>query len=248
MSPITADSTLSGVRAIYDRAYADRYEELYIQPWQAKHEMNRRLLDMLMPRSTRPDRRWLDLCCGQAWHFSCYPEVGWRLGVDLSPAQLQIARLRNPQAQFLCANVLEVTLPQVSYDLVTCFWGAYCYLDDNQLIATLLQRMLAWTAPGGALYLELLTPDVLASFNASEFAQRTGFRVEPRSGDYTRWSYSDAGGHHLMTSPTREWFLEQLTGHFRDVRLHEDGGFMSHLVATGHCKSRADSSMLTASA
>jgi SAM-dependent methyltransferase len=228
-----ADPPRARARVIYDDAYADRYEALYLHPWPAKHALNRRILDSLLPQAVRRDRRWLDLCCGQAWHFSFYPEVKCRTGVDLSPAQLKIARTRNPEAEFLCADVLEAALTPASFDLVTCFWGAYCYLDDVGRIAAFLGRVLDWTAPGGAIYLELLTPDVLASFNASNFAECSGFHVEPRSPDYGSWAYSDAGGCHLMTSPTREWFVGRLERRFRDLQVHHDGGFMSHLVATG---------------
>jgi SAM-dependent methyltransferase len=220
-------------RTIYDGTYIDRYETLYLFPWSAKHTVNRRILDALLPRAVRRDRRWLDLCCGQAWHFSCFPEMRCRTGVDLSSAQLKIALMRNPEAEFHCVNVLEASLTPASFDLVTCFWGAYCYLDDLGYIAAFLERVLEWTAPGGAVYLELLAPDVLASFNASAFAERTGFHLEPRSPDYERWAYSDAGGRHLMTSPTRDWFVDSLARHFDDLQVHHDGGFMQHLVATG---------------
>jgi SAM-dependent methyltransferase len=220
-------------RAVYDDAYADRYEALYLDPWPAKHAVNRCILDALLPRAVRADQRWLDLCCGQAWHFSCYPDMRFQTGVDLSPAQLKIARTRNPRAEFVCADVLEAAIAPASFDLITCFWGAYCYLDDFGRIATFLRRVVEWTAPAGAVYLELLAPDVLASFNTSNFAERTGFHVEPRSADYTSWAYSDAGGRHLMTSPTREWLIDRLAGHFSALQVHHDGGFMSHLVATG---------------
>ena len=100
----------------------------------------------------------------------------------------KIARTRNPEAEFLCADVLEAALAPASFDLVTCFWGSYCYLDDVGRIAAFLRRVLEWTAPGGAAYLELLAPDVLSSFNASNFAERTGFNIEPRSADYATWA------------------------------------------------------------
>jgi SAM-dependent methyltransferase len=220
-------------RAIYDDAYAGSYASLYLDPWPAKLETNRRILATLLPQSVRRNGRWLDLCCGHAWHFSLYPEMKNRTGIDLSSAQLKIAQVNNPEAVFLCADVLKPTLAPASFDLVTCFWGAYCYLDDVGRIAEFLERVLEWTAPCGAVYLELLVPDVLAGFNASEFANRTGFRVEPRSPGYGRWAYSDAGGRHLMTSPTCAWFVDLLKPHFTDLQVHDDVGFMSHLVAIG---------------
>jgi SAM-dependent methyltransferase len=225
--------------AIYDGAYAAAYERLYLDPWPAKHATNLRILQDLLPEPRRPAMGWLDLGCGQAWHFGQFAQVGRRVGVDLSAAQLAHARQRNPGARFLQADVLDAPLPDGMAELVTCFWGAYCYLDDAGRIEAFLRRAVRWTAAGGSLYLELLLPDTLRSFNGCGFARRTAFRVQPRSPDFERWAYRDQGGMHLMTSPPLPWFLQRLAPDFDALRVEHDGGFMSHLVATGRRLARS---------
>lgn len=236
----TSTAARTDPAAIYADGYAAAYEQLYLEPWPAKHATNLRILAALLPPGQRARARWLDLCCGQAWHFAQFPEVGRRTGIDLSAAQLARARARNPSALFVQADVLEAALPACSADLVTCFWGAYCYLDDPARIERLLHNALHWVADGGALYIELLLPEALRSFNDCGFAGRTAFRVLARSDDYRRWAYEDCGGRHLMTSPPLDWFTARLEPHFERLSVEHDGGFMSHLVATGRRRRATD--------
>jgi hypothetical protein len=177
--------------------------------------------------------RWIDLACGQAWHFAQFPNRARMVGLDLSAAQLARARLNVPDADFIQGNMAQVDFAPASFDLVTNFWGGYCYLADGALIGALWRRAVDWIAPGGALYLEVLLRADLADFNRSKFAKATGFTVSPRSADYSEWEYADTGGRHLMTSPPLDDFVEIVTPAFRSVEARHDGGFAVHLIATG---------------
>jgi SAM-dependent methyltransferase len=218
--------------ALYGEAYAARYPELYIAPWQRKHRIDAanlaRLLDGL-----GPDPRWLDLACGQAWHFSAFPGRGRQLGIDLSEAQLACARRSAPHAAFVRADLDELALAPGSFDLVTNFWAGYCYLGTRARIAALVERAVAAIAEGGALYFEVLVPRDLETFNQSRYASRTGFAVTPLGDDYEDWQYDDVGGRHVMHSPPLELFLDRVDGRFRNVEATHDGSFMIHLIATG---------------
>lgn len=217
----------------YDVDYARVYDELYLHPWPRKHRHNEATLRRVLGTLPRRPRRWLDLACGQAWHFSRFPDDVEQLGVDRSPAQLELAARRAPHATFVQADISEVVFPQGRFDLVTNFWAAYAYLDDEAIIADLVRRAVGWIDTGGALYFELLLPDDLTTFNESEFARRTGFRVQPRSTDWRKWAYTDGGGVHDMTSPPVDLFLDALGSAFEHIETQHDGGFMVHLVATG---------------
>jgi len=155
------------------------------------------------------------------------------VGLDLSAAQLARARRNAPHASFVQGNMAEATFAPASYDLVTNFWGGYCYLGSRARIASLWRSAIDWIAPGGALYVEVLLGEDLASFNRSQFAQQTGFAVIPRSDDYSEWAYQDIGGTHVMTSPPLQQFLDIVSPAFQAVETKHDGMFMVHLVATG---------------
>ena len=226
-----------GPRELYDERYGDIYRALYIDhpQWQAKHDLNLKILRSLrQPRAT-----WLDTCCGQAWHFAQLDGFGGaRVGIDISAAQLARARLANPDATFIEADVLAADLGDERFDLVTNFWGAYSYLDDHDRITAFVRRLIAWTAPGGALYLELITPATLAAFNALAFAASADAAVRLRSADGVMWSYRDPGGWHDLTSPPLETFEALLAPWFREVSVRGDVATMQQLVAVDRSAAR----------
>jgi predicted TPR repeat methyltransferase len=219
---------------IYGEAYARNYGALYIDPWRAKHALNVRNLEELLSCHAGPMPAWLDLACGQAWHFRQLPGKARMTGLDLSEAQLRQARLHATDANFVCADVLRPPFAARSFDLVTNFWAGYCYLGGEVAIGSFLDVACSLLRPGGALYLEVLLAEDLASFNLSNYAARTGFRVEALTADYVNWAYDDHGGRHVMTSPPLAFFEARLAGRFAAVQCVHDGGFLVHLRATGN--------------
>ena len=220
------------VPALYRPSYARDYPDLYLTAWPAKHALNREILGGLLDE-LGPDPRWIDIACGQGWHFSQFPGRARMTGLDLSEAQLARARAATPDADFICGDMAEAAFAPASFDLLTNFWGGYCYLADRAAIAALWRRVLGWIAPGGALYVELLLAEDLASFNRSGFAARTGFSVVSRGSDFIEWGYEDSAGMHVMTSPPLSEALDIFGPAFRTVDVHHDGRFVTHVVARG---------------
>jgi len=218
---------------IYDERYAAEYPALYIAPWPRKHALNvttlNRILAGLEPRTTS----WLDIACGQAWHFSKVHGCARQVGLDASRAQLSRARRNAPHADFVCADMTRPPFVPASFDLVTSFWAAYCYLRNRESIVRLIDDAIRLVRPGGAIYWEVLLPMDLESFNSSRFAKSTGFAVTAQSHDYTEWCYHDTGGRHVMTSPPLELFIDLVAPRFQTIEATHDGAFMVHLIATG---------------
>lgn len=219
--------------AIYQENYATVYPSLYFTPWRNKHDLNLKNLAAVFQRLAAPMPRWLDLACGQAWHFSMFSGRARMVGLDLSRAQLARAQARVPRATFVQADMARVPFPKGSFDLVTNFWAGYCYLGRQERIAAVLRNAVSWIRTGGALYIEVLLARDLESFNRSQFAAKTGFAVTPKSEDYTDWRYDDVGGRHEMTSPPVSFFLDLLAPSFDTIEARHDSGFMVHLIATG---------------
>ena len=219
--------------AIYRDDYAAAYPSLYMKPWQNKHDLNARNLAVVLQGLATHSPDWLDLACGQAWHFSVFPGRARMVGLDLSSAQLARACARVPHAAFVQGDMARVNFPIASFDLVTNFWAGYCYLGTQERIAAVLRKAVQWIRTGGALYMEVLLARDLEAFNRSQFAGKTGFAVKPRSEDYTKWQYCDSGGLHEMFSPPIEFFLELLAPEFTTIDARHDSAFMVHLIATG---------------
>jgi hypothetical protein len=221
-----------GAVAIYGESYAARYSSLYITPWPRKHALNATNLARILDALPAAEPSWLDLACGQAWHFSMFSGRARMVGLDLSHAQLMRARRRAPEAAFIRADMSRAPFSAGSIDLLTNFWAGYCYLGSWQRIGSMLSDALSWIRPGGALYLEVLLARDLETFNRSRFSNGTGFIVVPRSADCTDWRYDDVGGQHIMTSPPLEFFLDLLAPEFHHIDAQHDSAFMVHLIAT----------------
>ena len=216
---------------IYSDRYAPHYAALYIDhpSWEPKLRRNVALLNALV----NPLGNWLDTCCGQGWHLAQFPRHR-RMGIDLSAAQLDRARLRNPGVPFIQADITDYEFPDGErFDLVSNFWSAYSYLNDEDAIRTLVRKLVRWTAPGGALYLELTVPELLEDFNDSEFAAETGARVALQSADGVRWQYRDVGGAHHMMSPRLEFFTDIIGPHFTAMNHSTVVRTLRQLVARG---------------
>ena len=217
---------------IYGRRYAREYEALYIDHplWAPKLECNLATLSTLL----KPLGNWVDTCCGQGWHLAQFPHHR-RVGIDRSEAQLSRARRRNPGVPLIRADLADYELPGGRrFDVVSNFWSSYSYLDDMDAIRALVLKLVRWTAPGGALYLELTVPELLEDFNDSEFAAETDSRVVLRSPDGVSWSFHDAGGVHRMASPPLEFFADLVGPHFAEMDHSTVARSVRQLVA--RCK------------
>lgn len=218
------------VQSLYNQEYANRFEALYLNALPEKHILNVLNLKRALAGLRAPGIRWLDLACGQAWHFAQFKQPIDKVGVDLSRHQLERAARRNPGAAFLCADICKPLFLPASFDLVTNFWAGYCYLDDVDLIDTALAQAVGWIRPRGAFYMEVLAPEDVCKFNESEYSKKTGFTVEARTPDCVKWGYHDTGGYHSMTSPHLHVFTDILQEAFRDVESRHDTGFMFHVL------------------
>lgn len=200
---------------IYNEQYAPQFAGLFIDHplWEPKLAFNVKRIGALL----NPLGVWLDTCCGQGWHLARFPGHR-RAGIDASGAQLEQARRHNQGVPFIQADVSDYEFPEgQQFDLVSNFWSSYSYLNDEEKIGALVRKLVRWTAPGGALYVELTIPETLEEFNESEFSAATGTRVELRSPDGTLWDFHDPGGVHRMTSPPVEFFHDLIAPHFARV-------------------------------
>lgn len=223
----------TSVQDIYNADYAAQYPLFYIEQWKDKHALNIKTIRKALATISQQHVKWLDTACGQAWHFSQIEDDILKIGLDLSSAQLHHASTHNLHSHFFRGDMCSIPFTDNTFDLVTNFWAAYCYLDDMDLIGKFIHQAIRVTRTGGAIYFELLLPEDLASFNQSKYAAITGFSTLPREADFSRWRYEDSGGIHDMTSPPLDFFSSTLSSHFENVELIHDSRFMVHMLATG---------------
>ena len=150
------DPTL--VIATYTHA-ADVFDELPF--W---HHYGRRTVEL---GGVRTGERVLDLCCGTG--ASALPAAravgatGSVLGVDLTPALVQVARANAAyqgltQARFEAGDITALTFAPGSFDVVQSVFGIF-FLPD---MASMLRAAWGWLAPGGRLVTTVWGRTVLA--------------------------------------------------------------------------------------
>jgi SAM-dependent methyltransferase len=130
------------VEAGYD-AISQRYDE-----WADSFESPERAwLGKLLAR-LEPGSDVLDLGCGSGRRGAqAVASVHRYTGVDLSAAQLDLARARIPGGRFLHADATEVEFEPESFDAVlSLFMFGHVPRVQQPL---LLQRIVAWLRPGG---------------------------------------------------------------------------------------------------
>ena len=191
------------------------YRHLYIDDafWRPRNLENERILRRLVEALPKP-LQWVDLFCGQGWHFDFSGPGVSATGVDASGPQLELARARNPDATFVEGEVLDVLQSealQLPIGLATIFWGAYGYLGSVHAIDSLLRSLANRMTRGNVLYLEVLDPSTLLEFNTSSFAAEQACRVEQLDEESWTWKYRDPLGPHVLCTPPLGDMIELLT-------------------------------------
>ena len=121
--------------------------------------------------------RWLDVACGTGRHLVHLPEFE-RVGVDLDPMMLDVARRRCPTAAFEVVDMKSLSpwdcsdIPSLGVDArfeaVTCLFSAIAYMEDLEELAAAVNGMAERLSPGGLLLVEpFLTPDMVVEGHLS---------------------------------------------------------------------------------
>ncbi|MGK3206709.1 class I SAM-dependent methyltransferase [Amycolatopsis sp. MEPSY49] len=138
---------MSDARKIVESGY-DSSAERYLE-WSARIADDPRLR-FLAELTDRLDdgAEVLDLGCGAG--VPCTKLLAERhdvLGVDLSTAQLDLARRNVPDARFEKADMAAVSFPDGSFDAVTAFYSVLHVPREEQ--GALFTRIARWLRPGG---------------------------------------------------------------------------------------------------
>ena len=185
------------VRTGYD-CIAERYAEASIAG-RTEATYYRSFLDRCIDRLP-DDARVLDLGCGAGIVAADLSSRARILGVDVSLAQLRLARDRVPTGLFVQADMTSVGIRDGSLDAVAAFWSIIHV--HRELHAELYRRIHRWLRPGGVLFGTLGSDD----------------NPDERQGDFfgapMYWSHFDAR--------TNRRLLEEAGFHVEQADIVED--------------------------
>ncbi len=139
------------MRPSFEEIVEAGYDEIAVQyqAWISQIDDDPRLefLNGVLPHL--PDRpASLDLGCGAGVPCTALlAELGDATGVDISSAQVELARRNVPGARFIKSSMRTLAFPPESFDLVTAFYSIP-HLPRPQH-ADLFRRIAAWLRPGG---------------------------------------------------------------------------------------------------
>ncbi|WP_316812023.1 class I SAM-dependent methyltransferase [Pedobacter heparinus] len=206
---------------IYDSNYANDYNERYLlNPFsQVSSSTELNILKDLINEKTQ----WLDLGCGTGYFLSLFPGID-RAGLDMSPKMLEHAIKTNPDALFFKEGDFREKVSEWNnkWSLITCMWGAYCYVDSVQEVEKVIENIISWTSQGGAIFfptvdLEDVRPNMQIPYE--EFTDVFGGKIALTSVTWS-WKEQESGKEHEhLVSPHIEHFIKLLEPHFETIEV-----------------------------
>ncbi|MBI3629470.1 MAG: class I SAM-dependent methyltransferase, partial [Candidatus Rokubacteria bacterium] len=100
-------------------------------------------------------QRVLDVGCNGGILLSEVPETNCRVGVDVSPEALRVARALNPTASLLVADMLSLPFREAAFDVVV-FAGMLEEFVPSRPKEAAVREIARVLRPGGALYMTTL--------------------------------------------------------------------------------------------
>ena len=176
-----------------------------------------------------PGSRVLELGCGDGTTAELLSAAGHDVvGVDVSPAMVELARARVPDAAFVCGSFVDVRLPS-DRDAVLAVGEVLGYLHDERAdVAEVLGRLRDALRPGGLLLFDLAGPGRVPPAGQRAWTEGMGWTV-----------MVDAVEHGDVLERRIVAFRDRGDGDFRRseevhrLRLHRTADVLSFLQAAG---------------
>jgi tetratricopeptide (TPR) repeat protein/SAM-dependent methyltransferase len=226
----------SYIHEIYDHDYARNYNQRFLlQENLSKIDSD---FEVSVIRSLLEeighDATWLDIACGTGYYLSHFPETQ-RAGLDISPAMLQVAQEANSGISFIEGDYRD-RHPEwnAKWDLVSCMFWAYAYVDSLSEIEQVIENFASWTSDKGICFLPICDPSELGSGEVhipyiTEHIGEGGFyQLEALTWS---WIENPEKQHRNLITPHPEWMITQFKKYFDDVRIVEYPKVKRHRIA-----------------
>lgn len=203
---------------MYNQDYAAHYNERFLlgDAYRDTTEYEVQLLQELL----EPAGNWLDVACGTGYVLSRFPGFR-RAGCDLSPAMLEVAARENPDAAFVLCDFLD-DRPEWRnhWNLVSCMWQAYSYVDTVEDVLRLIANLASWTSVGGACFLPICDLEAVIG-QKLPYRQRLDTLDGTLQVDAIVWSCLEPSGrrHLNLIAPHREVFVREFKKYFERVDI-----------------------------
>jgi len=141
-------------KAIYDGFYAQIYNELLFDKVKDEYEVGEII------NATRPTETSivLDIGSGTGQHVALFNQKGIKtVGVDMSPAMVEISQQNFPAFEYRVGDAQQVTLyPADAFTHITCLYFTLYYMQNK---LRFFKNAYTWLQPGGYLIIHLVNRD-----------------------------------------------------------------------------------------
>jgi SAM-dependent methyltransferase len=203
------------VKKLYDDEYAQAYDATYrTHPLSIQTTANEAIILKTLLKEGGP---WLDAGCGTGYFLARFPNID-RVGLDISPAMLALAREANPSAVLIEGNFLDDRQEWHNhFRVVSCMWYAYSLVESLRDVEKALNNFAAWTAPEGRLFIPVCDP---RAFVGNFPARLPWWGTDEVRVTGVTWEYEQSNGkkHTNLISPTFEVLEKILHERFEEVR------------------------------
>jgi SAM-dependent methyltransferase len=101
----------------------------------------------------------LDVACGTGLHIKYLSKWFDVEGVDISPAMVEVSKLRNPNSSIYVGDMRDFAIEK-QYDIITCLFSSITYAGDVKSLKATLRNLAKHLIPGGLCIIEpYISPD-----------------------------------------------------------------------------------------
>lgn len=211
---------------LYDKSYAETYNYRFLteEPTVTKTVDELKVIQTLL--KLFDSSNWLDIACGTGFYLSQFPDHK-RVGLDLSPDMLEVAKSRNKEVLFYNNDYKNGhTFEADQFDVITSLWWAYTFVDKIDEIDVLISNIRKWLKPDGICFLPVcdISRNLLLSTN--NIFPYYPSPTTPVYGGMHRmeaviWSYFEENGkiHRNLLVPHIDKMKEMFNKHFNFVEI-----------------------------
>jgi ubiquinone/menaquinone biosynthesis C-methylase UbiE len=170
---------------------------------------------MLAAVYARTGARLLDVCCGPGYLVGAAAARSLAaVGIDISPAMVDEARRRFPDAEFHVADAEDLGFADKSFDAVTCAFGLLHLSDARRAMAEAFRVLVpggsyafaVWCQPEKARLLDLALKEISAHADMDVPLPRAPSMFEFSDPDVTRAALEGAGFGDVTVQEVPIWF------------------------------------------
>jgi tetratricopeptide (TPR) repeat protein/4-hydroxybenzoate polyprenyltransferase len=211
------------VLEIYDEAYAQEYNQKFLLNEASKKnaDFEEQTISNLLSEIGE-GATWLDVACGTGYFLSRFPSVK-RSGLDISPAMLKVAQQANVDVLFVQGDYRNPR-PQWKnkWDLVTCMWWAYGYVESLSQLELVIENLADWTSEQGICFLPICVPEAIGAGNIKlPYSHNVAVYGGTIHYEGIIWSWLDSSEklHKNMLAPQPEYLSALFEKYFDDVKI-----------------------------